>query len=170
MWQIGMIAALLVGMTYGRDQHIRGTTEAALKDSTGKEVGRVRLREERGAIVVEVRVRGLPKGQHGMHLHETGLCDPPGFATAGAHWNPLGRMHGRRNRKGPHLGDLGNIAVGGNGWGDRTVTVRGAEARAGLSTFLGDKGRALVIHASRDDEKTDPSGNSGARIACAVLH
>jgi Cu-Zn family superoxide dismutase len=168
MRQIGIIAALLVGVAPGVGQRI-ATKEAALKDSNGKDVGRVTLRENQGAIVVEVHVRGLPAGRHGIHLHEVGLCDPPGFESAGPHWNPHNRQHGRRNTRGPHLGDLGNIRVGKNGYGDKSVSITSAETRSGLSAILGDKGKALVVHANQDDEKTDPSGNSGARIACAEL-
>jgi superoxide dismutase, Cu-Zn family len=169
MWQIAIIAALLAGVTSGAEQRMGESKKATLRDSAGKEVGQVTLREDRGAIKIDVRVRGLPKGRHGIHLHETGLCDPPGFASAGPHYNPHGKQHGRRNPNGPHLGDLGNISVGGNGWGNKTITVRSEETRAGLQSFLGDKGRALIVHASPDDEKTDPSGNSGARIACAAV-
>ena len=103
-----------------------------------------------------------------MHLHQTGMCEPPGFQSAGGHFNPHNREHGRKNPRGPHLGDLGNIRVESNGRGTRTVTMSDSETRKGLMAVLGD-GRALVIHAGEDDEMTDPSGNSGARIACAVV-
>jgi len=146
--------------------------ESILRDGTGAQVGTVLLREVPNRVQIRVRVNGLPPGLHGMHLHEVGRCEGPGFQTAGGHLNPGGMMrHGHKNPQGPHLGDLGNIRVDDRKRGDVTVEVGGAEARMGLKTFLGlgQNGLALVIHANQDDETTDPSGNSGARIACAVL-
>jgi Cu-Zn family superoxide dismutase len=143
-----------------------------LRDSAGQDVGRVSIREHGQRIQIRVKITGLPAGLHGMHLHEAGLCQGPRFESAGGHLNPGGLMHhGQKNPQGPHLGDLGNISVGKNYKGNKSVEVGGAEARAGMKTFLGlgQRGLALVIHANRDDEMTDPSGNSGARIACAEL-
>lgn len=146
----------------------RVTREGILHDAAGKEVGRVELQQKSGSVVVSLRAQGLPPGLHGMHLHEAGRCEPPAFQTAGGHYNPHNREHGRRNTRGAHLGDLGNLRVGSNGRGNRTVTVADSETRKGLVSLLGE-GRALVIHADPDDDLTDPSGNSGARIACAVV-
>ena len=144
--------------------------EAVLRNSSGLDVGRVTLREHGERISVRVRVTQLPAGYHGMHLHAVGRCDGPDFQSAGGHLNPGGQMkHGHKNPQGPHLGDLGNIHVGDDGRGDVTVEVQGAEARSGMRTFLGNEGLAVVIHAAQDDELTDPSGSSGARVACAAI-
>jgi len=146
--------------------------EAVLRNGSGAEVGKVTLREDDKKLKLHVEVHGLPAGMHGMHLHMTGKCDGPDFQTAGGHLNPGGTMqHGHKNPKGPHLGDLGNLKVGGKMKGETTVNVSGPEAAKGLKSFLalGQGGIAVVIHASADDEMTDPSGSSGARIACAVL-
>lgn len=132
-------------------------------DAAGGQVGTVSGTPGDNGVVMSVAVRGLPPGQHGMHLHEAGRCDPPAFASAGGHWNAAARKHGHDNPQGPHDGDWGNLAVGADGAGtaERVVpNYHGKIPAAGL---------ALVIHADPDDEKTDPSGNSGARIACAVL-
>ncbi|HLB54517.1 MAG TPA: superoxide dismutase family protein [Gemmatimonadales bacterium] len=166
MWQSGMIAALVLGaVVTGAQRPIR---EATLRDGAGKDVGQVRMRESSGRIIVEVRVEGLPPGVHGIHLHQTGQCDSPSFESAGGHHNPTNREHGRSNTRGPHLGDLGNIRVSPNGRGERTVTITAELARRGLLTFLGT-GLALIVHENRDDEKTDPAGNTGARIGCAAI-
>lgn len=98
-----------------------------------------------------------------MHLHEVGLCDPPAFAGAGAHWNPAGRKHGHQNPEGTHAGDLGNLTVKANGKGSAEVLI--AKGTMGPAP----SGLAIVIHAKRDDEKTDPSGDSGDRIACGAV-
>jgi Cu-Zn family superoxide dismutase len=105
-----------------------------------------------------------------VHLHQTGRCDAPDFASAGPHWNPTSHQHGRLNPQGPHLGDLPNLQVAANGSGriDFVVPVPAGTA-AGANPLLDADGTALVIHAAADDLWTDPSGNSGARIACGVL-
>jgi len=147
-------------------------SQYVLRNGAGAEVGGITIRERPPVIQLRIRVQGLPPGQHGMHLHEVGRCEGPGFQTAGGHLNPVKSMHhGHKNPQGPHLGDLGNLRVTQDGRGDVTVEVGGTEARMGARTFLGlgDNGIALVIHADRDDELTDPSGSSGARIACAEL-
>ena len=167
MWQTGMVAVLVLGMVAGGQT--RPIREATLRDAAGKDVGRVVLRQVTGRIIVELRVRDLPAGAHGYHLHEVGLCEGPSFESAGGHYNPGNKEHGRRTDRGPHLGDLGNITVNENGAGDRSVTITSAEAREGIENFLGAKGRALVVHANEDDERTDPHGNAGARIACAAI-
>jgi Cu-Zn family superoxide dismutase len=142
--------------------------ESVLRDGTATEVGRFTLRERGDRIQVHVRVSGLPPGEHGVHLHATGKCDPPGFESAGPHLNPTNHRHGRLNPQGPHLGDLGNLYVTAEGRGEKTIDLVGAEVRSGLPALLAPAGLALVVHAGRDDEATDPSGNSGPRLACGV--
>jgi Cu-Zn family superoxide dismutase len=107
----------------------------------------------------------LPHGLHGIHVHSVGRCDPPDFASAGPHWNPLGRHHGLNNPAGPHAGDMRNVEVAANGVLGATVVLPGAN----LDSLLDADGASLVLHADADDYVTDPSGNSGARIACAVI-
>jgi Cu-Zn family superoxide dismutase len=143
--------------------------ESVIRNESGAEVGRVILRERGERIQVHVRATGLPPGEHGLHLHAVGKCEAPGFQSAGGHLNPTNRRHGHLNPQGPHLGDLGNLFISDNGRGEKTVDLVGAEVRSGIRAFVGPLGIALVIHAARDDETTDPSGNSGSRIACAVL-
>jgi Cu-Zn family superoxide dismutase len=143
--------------------------ESILRSADGSAVGSVTLRPITEGIQIHVRVAGLPPGEHGIHLHAVALCEAPGFQSAGGHLNPGGKQHGHLNPQGAHLGDLGNLTVGADGRGDKSLDVVGAEALAGLPSFLGANGVALVIHADKDDERTDPSGNSGARIACAAI-
>jgi len=165
-----MLAALAV-LARGTGGAGSDTKEAVLRDGAGMEVGKVTLRESAQRIKIRVEVHGLSAGLHGMHLHASGRCEGPDFQSAGGHLNPTAMRHGHKNPQGPHLGDLGNLKVGDDQKGDLTVDVSGPEARLGLKGFLeaNPNGLALVIHASQDDETTDPSGNSGARIACAVI-
>jgi Cu-Zn family superoxide dismutase len=133
------------------------------------DIGRALLEQKGDGIQVKIRVTGLKPGRHGMHLHAAAVCQGPAFTTAGTHLNPGGMKHGRLNPQGRHLGDLPNLEVDKNGKADATVDVSGAEASKGLKAFLGARGMSLVIHADPDDEKTDPTGSSGARVACAAF-
>jgi Cu-Zn family superoxide dismutase len=121
-----------------------------------------------GTPVLRVKVSGLPAGVHGIHVHAVGKCEGPAFTTAGGHLNPSGHQHGKDNPMGSHLGDLPNITIDRHGNGElaQVLTVDAATLRAQLADA---DGAAVVIHADPDDYRTDPSGNSGARIACAVL-
>ena len=138
---------------------------AALMTASGAPVGRATAREATGGLRVTIDVSGMAPGTHGVHIHTTGRCDGPDFMTAGGHWNPLGTKHGSMNPAGPHEGDLPNLVIGADGRGTVAVTIPGG-TMAGL---LDADGAAMVVHANADDLVTDPSGNSGARVACGVF-
>jgi Cu-Zn family superoxide dismutase len=143
----------------------RGGAPMPLINALGAPIGTVRAWQTAGGVSFHVEGTGLPHGLHGIHIHAVGRCDPPDFNTAGGHWNPAGKKHGLSNPAGPHAGDLPNVEVAANGVLSATVTVAGAS----LPAMLDADGAALVLHAAADDYRTDPSGNSGARIACAVI-
>lgn len=148
----------------------RGGAPVALVNASGQPIGSVRAWQTAGGVTFRIDASGLPHGLHGVHVHGVGRCDPPDFASAGPHWDPAGHKHGMNNPAGPHAGDLPNVEVAANGVLGATVTLPGAVLVGGGSTALIDAdGAALVVHAGADDYMTDPSGNSGARIACAVL-
>ena len=138
---------------------------ATLKTATGADGGTASASEVAGGLRFTIDVKGMPSGTHGAHVHTTGRCDAPDFATAGPHWNPTAMKHGSMNPQGPHEGDLPNLIIGTDGRGTVGITVPGA-TMAGL---LDADGSAIVIHAGPDDLATDPSGNSGGRIACGVF-
>ncbi|MBA3676469.1 MAG: superoxide dismutase family protein [Sphingosinicella sp.] len=120
---------------------------------------------------IRVRVEGvnLPMGAHGVHVHMVGLCTAPGFESAGGHWNPTGHKHGKDNPAGMHKGDLPNILIGTDGRGTLEYTIPNGMVAGANSAMLDGDGAALVVHANPDDHRTDPSGNSGGRIACGIL-
>ncbi|MEQ1508965.1 MAG: superoxide dismutase family protein [Sphingopyxis sp.] len=120
-----------------------------------------------GSLQLVVTMLEFPQGIYGMHIHAVGRCDAPGFTSAGPHWNPTLRQHGRLNPSGAHSGDMPNLTVSERGIAYAEMPLRGE--LTGEGGLLDADGAAVVIHASADDERTDPSGNSGTRIACAVL-
>jgi len=138
-------------------------------DAAGKSVGSVAVSDGASGLTLSVTASGMPAGTHGIHLHEKGLCERPKFESAGKHWNPAGKLHGRDNPEGAHLGDLANLDIDASGAGTASFTIPGAMIASGANMIADADGTALVIHAKADDYKTDPSGNSGDRIACAVL-
>ena len=139
-----------------------------IRRADGSLAARAMLWEDRNGIEVRVQAAGLPAGHYGVHLHAVGRCQGPAFASAGPHWNPTGRQHGSLNPAGHHLGDLPNLDVDAQGAGRLEFAIAGATLSGAGGIFDAD-GSALVIHAAADDYRTDPSGNSGARIACGVL-
>ncbi len=164
------ILAPLAGCETAREPD--GGPPMPLINSSGQSIGTVRAWQTTGGVGLRIEASGLPHGIHGLHVHAVGRCDPPDFQSAGAHWNPAARKHGFRNPAGPHAGDLPNVEVAANGALGATVTLPNASLTAPPSTagaLIDADGASLVIHATADDYATDPSGNSGARIACAVL-
>ena len=156
-----------IGVNSGAGEMVKPPRDpfgAPIFDRTTKQVGIVATKPEKQGVLVSLDIRGLPPGVHGVHIHENSKCDPPGFQSAGAHWNWTNKKHGHKNPNGHHAGDLGNITVPADGNVYATFMVPAAnwdpKRNSGLS---------IVIHAGADDEMTDPSGNSGDRIACGIV-
>ena len=160
-------AAADVAANSGRYAAGHAPLVADIAMANGTVVGKAWVKPVSGGVAVSVTVNapGLAAGMHGVHIHTVGKCDAPDFASAGGHWNPTAHQHGSMNPMGPHLGDLPNLTIGADGQGKLDFTVAGAT----IEGLLDADGSAIVIHAAPDDLKTDPSGNSGARLACGVL-
>jgi Cu-Zn family superoxide dismutase len=153
---------------------------ATIADSAGRTIGAARLWQEAGGLVhvdVDVTCTGvsctaLSPGEHGIHFHSAGSCvaaSSPVFASAGGHFNPLGKQHGLSNPAGPHAGDAPNLVIGADGRGSASFTTDRISLLAGASSVFDGDGTAIVIHAGPDDQTSQPAGNSGARVACGVL-
>jgi Cu-Zn family superoxide dismutase len=142
---------------------------AILRNADGQQVGRATFDPEKGGVKVQLEVAGLKPGLHGIHLHAVGKCDGPDFQTAGGHFDPAGKHHGLRARGGAHAGDLPNLRVGPDGKAKATFTARGVTLDESLRSLLGPDGASIVIHEGRDDQRSDPAGNSGARVVCGVV-
>lgn len=145
-----------------------GLASATLKAADGAPRGKAWIAQRNGRWELKVEASGVAPGAHGVHLHTVGKCEAPDFSTAGGHLNPHGKMHGTANPQGPHLGDLPNLIAGTDGKGTLTAGLTGSAAELTAALFDAD-GTAVVIHAGPDDNRTDPSGNSGGRVACGVL-
>lgn len=144
--------------------------QAVLKDNTGQQVGLATLTDGVDGVRIEITGMGLPPGPKGLHIHAVAKCDPPDFVSASAHFNPAGKKHGQLNPDGAHAGDLPNLVVTSTGAAGLDATTKAVTLKAGVpGSLFGVSGASIVIHAQPDDEKTDPTGNSGARIACGVI-
>jgi Cu-Zn family superoxide dismutase len=145
------------------------TATADLKDAGGTDVGTATFTQVGNSVRVVLAMRGLPPGVKGVHLHAVGKCEPPPFTSAGPHFNPTGKQHGALNPEGPHAGDLPNITIAADGTGRLETTTEGISLGTGPMSLFDADGSSVVVHAAPDDFKTDPTGNSGARLACGIV-
>jgi superoxide dismutase, Cu-Zn family len=144
------------------------TATATLIDATGKSIGTATVKDVGHGLELKVKARGIAPGLKAIHLHAVGSCELPKFVSAGPHWNPGMKQHGKDNPAGPHAGDLPNLTVGGNGRVSYKTTAHGFTL-TGASGLLDADGGAVIIHAKPDDYITDPTGNAGDRIVCGVF-
>jgi superoxide dismutase, Cu-Zn family len=142
-----------------------------LKNAQGADVGTATLTPAATGVRIRLTVKDLPPGEHGIHIHQVAKCDPPDFKSAGGHLNPDSKQHGLENPNGPHAGDMPNFLVKPNGTSNQAIIAPNVNMNGASDahSIFANGGTALVIHAKQDDQKTDPSGNSGDRIACGVI-
>jgi len=163
-----MLAILTAALALGACETARepaGGPPMPLINAAGQNIGTVVAWQTPGGVSFRIRASGLPHGVHGIHVHPIGRCDPPDFATAGTHWNPGGKRHGLNNPNGPHAGDMPNVTVAANGVLAETVVL----PHAAMADLLDADGSSIMIHANADDYVSQPAGNSGPKIACAVI-
>ena len=142
---------------------------AEVKTADGKDVGIVTLTQTRSGVRLSGSLKGLPAGEHALHVHSVGKCEPP-FTSAGPHFNPAQKKHGKLNPEGHHAGDMDNIVVPASGnlalkMVNKDITLEKGKP----NSVFQEGGTAVVIHAAKDDYTTDPAGNAGDRIACGVV-
>ncbi len=144
------------------------TANAKLADKSGKDVGTVELVQTPAGVLLKLAIKGLPSGEHAFHIHAVGKCEPP-FESAGPHFNPENQKHGIMAGHG-HAGDMPNLHIPQSG--ELIVEVLNAAVtveKGKPNSMLDSDGSAIVIHAGKDDYKSDPAGNAGERIACGVI-
>jgi len=143
------------------------TATADIEGRSGEYMKGTAVFEERdGKINVTIEISGVTEGEHGLHIHENGDCSAPDASSAGGHFNPVISDHGAPSDATHHAGDLGNITIGKDGSGTLELSVEGITLGEGPTSIIG---RAVVLHAKRDDLETQPSGASGPRIGCGVI-
>ena len=147
------------------------SAHADIANGQGTKIGSAKITPTPGGVKISVTVSQLTPGEHGIHIHTTGKCEGPAFTSAGGHFNPTSAHHGIHNAQDPHphVGDLANLTVGASGKAKASFTAEGATLGEGANSLFHEGGTSLVIHAKADDLMSDPSGNSGDRVACGVI-
>ena len=165
---VGLVAALFL-LSYAAGAAEQDRARADIKNGQGKSVGTASLRETKDGVLIIINAKGLPQGLHAVHIHSVGKCEGPAFTSAGGHFNPLGKKHGLSNPDGPHAGDLPDMYVNKDGVGRYEALRESMTLGPGETSIFDSDRSAIVIHATADDNMTDPAGNSGDRIACGVI-
>jgi len=164
---IAITAALVISSAFCAAA--QKTVKVDMKDGMGGSVGTAELSPAPKGVSIKLNLMNLPPGMHGIHVHAVAKCEGPAFTTAGGHLNPDMKHHGLDNPDGPHAGDMPNVTVAADGTAKATIVAPGVTMGDDPHSIFSNGGTALVIHASADDEKTDPAGNAGARIACGTI-
>lgn len=145
------------------------SARADVRNADGRSLGTLVMVARDGGVTLSGSLAGLPPGEHGFHVHQTGSCEPPSFSSAGTHLAPAGNAHGFDADGGPHAGDLRNLTVGPDSTAVVDQTNERLALRGGDAALLDADGSALIVHAGADDYVSQPSGDSGDPIACGVI-
>jgi len=164
------VAGLAMGATLALAQGPK-EIKVPLKSAKGEDAGSVTFKTVKKGVKVHVVLKNMSFGDHGVHIHQHAVCDAPDFKGAGGHYNPDSKHHGYMNPDGHHNGDMpGNVSVGENHMGEATYTINSVSLDPSApNSLFADGGTSVVVHEKADDEKSDPAGNAGNRVACGVI-
>ena len=142
------------------------SAKAELKPTAGNSAaGTVTFAQNGDKLSVVANITGLSPGPHGFHVHEKGDCSAPDGASAGGHFNPTGKPHGDPTAPDHHAGDMPQLVADASG----NATLNADVSPMSIGGANDIIGKAVVVHKDPDDFKSQPAGNSGARIACGVI-
>ena len=143
------------------------TASATLAPTAGNTAaGTVTFTQKGDKVTVNAKVTGLAPGGHGFHIHEKGDCSAPDAMSAAGHFNPGGKPHGAPDAPDHHAGDMPMLQADASGNATLTTDLSGVSIGSGAADIVG---KAVIVHKDADDYKTQPTGNSGARVACGVI-
>ncbi len=164
------VAAVGVAAT-AQDAKPVKTIKVDLVNREGQPAGKAVFVQKKNGVEVKVSLQNTSFGDHGVHIHQNPSCEGPDFKSAGGHFNPDGKQHGFQNAMGHHAGDTpANLSVGEDHKGMAKYMLTAVTLQPGApNSLLSNGGTSLIVHEHADDMKTDPSGNSGNRIACGVI-
>lgn len=166
---IAACLAVLPVMVFAQKAEPAQSAKAQFIDAQGKDVGAAELEQTPGGVLIKLDLKGLPPGEHAFHVHEKGACEQAdGFKSAGGHFAGGGGKHGHV-KGGPHAGDMPNQFVAQDGSLRAHVMNPKISLGSGKGNVFDKDGSALVLHAKPDDYKSQPAGDAGDRIACAVI-
>jgi superoxide dismutase, Cu-Zn family len=160
-----LLTCVVGGPLGAQDQQAHAT----FVNAAGTPIGTATLRQTPGGVLIDINVARVPPGAHALHIHETGTCDAPAFTSAGDPYNPTGAKHGFVADSAPHAGDLPNQFVQHDGVLQAHVFTPQITLGAGTGTLFDADGSALIIHNQADDYASQPAGEAGDRLACAVI-
>jgi Cu-Zn family superoxide dismutase len=166
---VSMVAAGLLVAAWGARIAAQSPVKVAMKNAQGESVGTATITEKGAGVSIAIDFKGLPPGEHALHIHSAAKCEAPAFTTAGGHFNPTNKKHGTQNPEGHHAGDMPNFTADAKGMAKTTIANADVTLKDGPNSLFTGGGTALVIHEKADDMKTDPAGAAGNRIACGVI-
>jgi superoxide dismutase, Cu-Zn family len=168
---LAVIPALSFSATIAIAQDAPKSAHADIVNEHGVKIGTAKFSPSAIGVRVAVKVEHLTPGEHGIHIHNVGKCEAPAFASAGGHFNPTSAHHGVNNTQTPHphLGDLPNLTADKKGTAKANFVASDVTLGDGSASLFHQGGTSIVVHAKADDLMSDPSGNSGDRVACGVI-
>ncbi|SFG02998.1 superoxide dismutase, Cu-Zn family [Halobacillus alkaliphilus] len=167
-WLLPVMAFLIMlgGCSSGEE---RSPLETSIYNSENDKIGTATFTERPEGVEVALKVEGVEPGMHAVHIHEFPKCEAPDFKSAGNHFNPMDKEHGLMNTKGAHTGDMANVEADGSGMIDVKLTLSEAKLKEAQQSLLRKEGTSIVLSSGVDDGMSQPSGNSGERIACGEI-